>query len=240
MKPTMSLKTLGAGLFGLGVAVMADAKVNEAHATCVPEPYIGSLCLTAGTYCPRDYIEANGGVLAISSYSTLYAVIGTSFGGNGVTTMGVPDLRGRSAVHYGTGPGLSPAFFGYGRGLESITPDLDYLAQHSHAATFTPTGTGSAVSVTLEASTTTNPTVKTPTAGSYIAQSGTGIGAAASFDPNPSATVELGGVTVSGGGSGGGTVTVAATGGSDPMPTIPPQLVMRYCMAIDGLFPPRT
>ncbi|MEG3618108.1 tail fiber protein [Magnetovibrio sp. PR-2] len=240
MKHTKSLKVLSAGLVGLGVAVLADANVNEAHATCVPEPYLGSVCITAGVYCPRDYVELNGGTLNISNYQALFAVIGTSFGGNGMTTMGVPDLRGRSAVHHGTGPGLAPAIFGTTRGVQSVTADLNTLAEHSHAATFTPSGGGSGVTVSLKAATDSNPDLVTPANGSYIAQAGTGFSAAPSFVSAPTGTVELGGVTVSGSGSGGGTVTVANTGESLSATNIPPQLTMRFCMAIEGLYPPRT
>ncbi|MEG3618107.1 tail fiber protein [Magnetovibrio sp. PR-2] len=240
MATTKMIKSVSIGLGVMVLGMMGDVTTNKAHATCVPEPYLGSVCITAGVYCPRDYVELNGGFLAISNYQALYAVVGTSFGGNGITTMGVPDLRGRSPIHYGTGPGLSPAFFGFARGDETVTQDLSTLAQHAHTAVFTPDGGGGGVTVSLDAATDTNPTVTTPTTGSYIAQAGSGFSAAPSFVSAPTGTVELGGVTVSGSGSGGGTVTVLNTGASDPETNIPPQLTMRYCMAIEGLFPPRT
>ena len=239
MKIMNSFKALGASAAVLSLSVLADGSLNKAHATGSPEPYLGSICLTAGMWGPKGYVEANGGLLSISDNAALYTVIGTTFGGNGQTTMGVPDLRGRSAIQHGTGPGLSPANFGYARGVETITPDINHLAQHSHAATFTPSGGGSAVSVQVKAATNAGSDTKIPTTGSYIGVAGSGMSATNSF-VSPTAvtgTVELGGVSATGGGSGGGTVNVTTEGKSAPISNIPPQLIMRYCMAVEGLWP---
>ena len=149
-----------------GAALASSALIasSPAQATCTDEPYIGSVCITAASYCPRGYLEADGQLLSISSNTTLFAVIGTTYGGDGRTSFGVPDLRGRTPVGQGQGPGLGPVYLGSMRGMESFTP--------------------------------------------------------------PSATLS--------GANEGEPVAKA-----QPQSNIPPQLGMRYCLAVDGLFPPR-
>ncbi|MEG3618106.1 tail fiber protein [Magnetovibrio sp. PR-2] len=240
MKSTHTFKTLSIGLGVLTLALIGDVQTNQAHATCATDPYIGSVCATAANYCPRGYIPLHGQLMTISSDTTLFSLLGTTFGGDGRTTFGVPDMRGRSMVGSGEGPGLSMALLGQRRGYERVTPSELTMATHSHSATFVPSSSGgSDVEVTLNAATNTNPDVKTPTTGSFIAQAGTGFSAAESFVSSPTGTVELGGVEVSGGGSSGGAVVVDENGGGQSTINVPPQLVLTFCMAAQGTYPPR-
>lgn len=83
------------------------------------DEFIGIIKQFAGNYEPRGWMFCDGRALPIRSYSALFAVLGTEYGGDGVTTFNLPDLRGRVAVGAGSGPGLSPVSIGEESGCES-------------------------------------------------------------------------------------------------------------------------
>lgn len=99
-----------AGLVGVAGAGMASAQ----------EKYVGEVFSTAGTYCPTGTLEANGATLPLMDYQVLYAVIGTTYGGDARTAFNVPDLRGRTMVGIGSGPGLAGVSLGTKRGAETV------------------------------------------------------------------------------------------------------------------------
>ena len=72
-------------------------------AALASEPFIAEVKMFAGNYAPRGYAFCDGQLMSISSYTALFALVGTIYGGDGRTTFGLPDLRGRTAVHPGTG-----------------------------------------------------------------------------------------------------------------------------------------
>ncbi|TLP56884.1 phage tail protein [Parasedimentitalea maritima] len=69
-------------------------------------PYIGEISWFAGNFAPRGWAFCDGQLLPVNQYTALFALIGTTYGGDGVTTFALPDMRGRSPVHAGDGPGL--------------------------------------------------------------------------------------------------------------------------------------
>ncbi len=71
------------------------------------DPFIGQIILFAGNYAPQGWAFCNGQLIPIQSNQALYALLGTTYGGNGTTTFGLPDLRGRAPIHFGQGPGLT-------------------------------------------------------------------------------------------------------------------------------------
>ena len=76
------------------------------------EPFIGEIRMFAGNFAPRGWAYCDGQLLAVSQNDALFSLFGTIYGGDGRTTFGLPDCRGRSPVHAGTGPGLSPVRLG--------------------------------------------------------------------------------------------------------------------------------
>ncbi|WP_339344259.1 tail fiber protein [uncultured Alcanivorax sp.] len=76
------------------------------------EPFLGEIRMFAGNFAPRSWAFCDGQLLAISQNSALFSLFGTIYGGDGRTTFGLPDCRGRSPVHAGTGPGLAPVRLG--------------------------------------------------------------------------------------------------------------------------------
>lgn len=224
----------------IGVAGMALAFTGPVNATCNPDAYIGSICITAANFCPEQYMEAAGQVLPINEYTMLYSLLGYQFGGDGRNTFGLPDLRGRTPVGYGTGPGLDPVQFASMRGLEYRKLTVAQMPKHNHTAVFS-SGGGSSTTVDIPVSGNTDGNKTAPNSDySYLSASpgGTDRNAAAIWSNKMRKVASVKGVTVSSSG-GGGSVEVGYTGSNSAIKTIPPQLAMRYCIAVDGLYPPR-
>lgn len=97
------------------------------------EPYIGEIRMFAGNFAPRGFALCNGQILAIAQNTALFSLIGTTYGGNGVTTFQLPDLRGRAPIHQGQGPGLSQYELGQAAGAETITLITQEIPAHRHA-----------------------------------------------------------------------------------------------------------
>lgn len=98
------------------------------------EPYIGEIRMFGGNFAPLGWAFCNGQLLSISAYDALFALLGTTYGGDGVTTFGLPDLRGRMPISQGAGPGLSPRALGEVGGAEQVTLTVAELAAHTHVA----------------------------------------------------------------------------------------------------------
>ncbi len=97
-------------------------------------PYVGEIRMFGGNFAPAGWAFCNGQLLAISENDTLFNLIGTTYGGDGQNTFGLPDLRGRVPVHMGQGPGLSSYVIGENGGTESVTLTLSQIPSHSHPA----------------------------------------------------------------------------------------------------------
>lgn len=96
------------------------------------EPFIGEIKMFAGNFAPRGWALCDGQLLAISQNDALFSLLGTIYGGDGRTTFGLPDMRGRLPLHLGTGPGLSPRTIGSRGGQENVTITSNQLPAHSH------------------------------------------------------------------------------------------------------------
>lgn len=96
------------------------------------EPYVGEIRLFGFSRVPQGWLPCDGSLLSISQYDVLFALIGTTYGGDGVTTFAAPNLGGRAPVHYGAGPGLSPRVLGEMGGNESVTLLPAQMPQHDH------------------------------------------------------------------------------------------------------------
>lgn len=84
-------------------------------------------------FAPRGWAMCDGQLLPINNYTALFSLLGTIYGGDGRTTFALPDLRGRVAVHPGTGPGLSPRSVGQKGGAENQTLSVLQLPNHTHS-----------------------------------------------------------------------------------------------------------
>ena len=99
------------------------------------EPFLGQITMFGGNFAPRSWAFCDGQLLSIAQNSALFSILGTTYGGDGRTSFGLPDLRGRVAMHPGNGPGLSTRRLGEKAGVEDVTLTTDQVPAHTHAAT---------------------------------------------------------------------------------------------------------
>jgi len=96
------------------------------------EPFVGEIRMFAGNFAPRGWAFCDGQLLAVSQNDALFSLLGTIYGGDGRTTFGLPDLRGRIPIHAGHGPGLSERRLGAKGGAEKVTLTVNQLPSHGH------------------------------------------------------------------------------------------------------------
>ncbi|RVU31640.1 phage tail protein [Neptunomonas marina] len=97
------------------------------------EPYVGEIRMFAGNFAPRGWAFCDGQLLAVSQNDALFSLLGTIYGGDGRTTFGLPDLRGRAPIHAGQGSGLTNRTLGGSGGRENVYITANQLPPHSHS-----------------------------------------------------------------------------------------------------------
>jgi microcystin-dependent protein len=97
------------------------------------QPFLGQLLLVPYNFAPIGWQMSSGQILSIAQNTALFSLIGTTYGGDGVNTFSLPDLRGRVPIHQGQGLGLSPYVLGETLGVESVTLFTDQIPAHSHS-----------------------------------------------------------------------------------------------------------
>lgn len=173
------------------------------------DPFLGQLMMTAATFCPNGWLQANGQTLSIAQNSALFSLLGTNYGGDGMVTFNLPDLQGRAPIHIGQGPGLSRINQGEKGGTEAVTLTNANLPNHSHSFSIPAT---------------TNPaTHSTPASGRVVAQS-----------QNAGIYADSAGVNTSAGSGVTGT-----TGSFQPVQIRNPYVGMLWCIATTGVYPTR-
>lgn len=110
------------------LAVIGTASPGSAQV----EPFVGQVIMVGFSFCPQGWLDANGQLLPISSYQALFALLGTTYGGNGTTNFKLPDLQGRVAMGQGNGAGLPPAVQGQILGAPTTTLTIAQLPAHNH------------------------------------------------------------------------------------------------------------
>lgn len=123
-----------------GILALLGTLPTLAYA-CSSEPYIGEICVRSTTWCPEGYVVADGRILSIREYTALFGLVGFLYGGDGQSTFGTPDLRGRMTVGTGQGTGLQNIAIAQkvGQQLLTLTAAQVPLQAHTHTATVTPT-----------------------------------------------------------------------------------------------------
>jgi microcystin-dependent protein len=179
------------------------------------DPFIGTICMFGFNFPPRTWALCNGQLLSISQNTALFALLGTTYGGNGQTTFALPDLRGRVPIHFGQGPGLSDYSLGQVGGVESSTMTVNQMPAHAHAFS-------GQQAVASTAGTTPDPT-------------GNILAAPASSIPQYAVVGSASGSTAAGSVSG----TTSPAGGSQPQSELQPYLAVNFSIALQGIFPPR-
>lgn len=236
MLKTFQLNTKNVSLF---FSLLASAAVTQEALACPTYPMLGTVCVTSIAYCPQGYAEANGSTLSVSGNEALYSLLGNTYGGNPPSTFGLPDLRARTAIGIGAGPNMTPVVAGQLYGTEKIALTAAQLPAHTHAATFAPGSGAPQGTVSVPVSSTVG-TTNTPDASKgYLSQSpSTGAGSAAIWGGSLAQATTIGNATATVNGPV-GSVSVGLAGASNPVSIIPPQLGSRYCIATEGIYPPR-
>lgn len=96
-------------------------------------PFLAEIVMFGGNFAPRGWAYCDGQLLSINAYQALFSLLGTTYGGDGRTSFALPDLRGRTPLSQGRGPGLSDIKLGQRGGLETVTLNVTNLPSHTHS-----------------------------------------------------------------------------------------------------------
>jgi microcystin-dependent protein len=181
------------------------------------DPYIGQILYVGFNFAPVGWNFCDGSVLQITSNDALFALIGTTYGGDGQTTFALPDLQGRVPIHQGQSPGTSNYVIGQRAGAESVTLTTAQMPAHVHSLSFKAPIPGTSAIATSAVP-----------AGHALASTGRNLTYSSSA-PN----VSLGGsVTLSS-----STGFTGNSGGSQPFSIMPPYLTVTCIISLFGVFP---
>ena len=195
-------------------SLFAGAAIG-AFAATVPvqaqDPMLGQVTAFGFNFCPRGWASADGQFLPISQNQALYALYGTTYGGNGTTTFAIPDLRGRRSIGDGNSPTAGNYVLGQKAGSTSFTLSVPQLPAHTHTGTIGASTTAADSNI--------------PVRNSFAASTGTN----AYLDGNPAANnmhPDL--------------VRMDNTGGSASVNKVSPYVAINWCVALQGVFPSRS
>lgn len=180
------------------------------------EPFIGEVKLLAFNFAPKGYATCQGQILSIAQNTALFSLLGTTYGGNGTTTFGLPDLQGRMPIGQGTGPGLPSHSMGEVSGSPTVTLMTSNMPAHNH------TGIGLTVNIPVS----TGGADATSPEGAFLADTGAEIYSSVSTSGKNYGSSQISGIT-------------GITGSNSPFSVMNPYLVMNYSIAIYGIFPSR-
>ena len=120
-----------ATIFGAATLAVVAIGSQPAAAQDASSPYIGTIRYFGFNFAPRSWAHCDGQLIAVSQNEALFSLVGTTYGGDGRTTFGLPDMRGRLPVHQGTGPGLSPRRMGQRGGATRVALNANQIG-HGH------------------------------------------------------------------------------------------------------------
>ncbi len=174
------------------------------------DPFIGEIRMFGGNFAPRGWAFCNGQLLSIAQNTALFSLLGTTYGGDGVTTFALPDLRGRTPIHFGQGPGLTPRTLGERSGSETVTLTANEMPAHNHAMV---ASTG---------------IINTPSPeNAFLGQIGEGRDAPPAFVGATSALTTM------------NPQSINPSGGSQPHNNMQPYLAVNYIISLEGIYPSR-
>ena len=222
------------------------------------DAYLGMIMPVAFNFAPPGWMLCQGQQLPIAQNSALFAILGTTYGGNGQTTFALPDLRGRTLVGMGQAPGLSPVNQGEMMGANNtaiiangnamVTIDAAHLPKHQHPVSL---NADSLTATSTLRATSSGPGAAAPTEGAALGTTGAGPGSAAIYVGNGatagvalnagSVTTKLAGQidTSTGENSGSGAAFAVPVATSANASVMQPSLGMNYIICTEGIFPSR-
>lgn len=202
------------------------------------EGTLASIQMFGGNFAPRTFSFCTGALVAISSNSALFSLLGDAFGGDARTTFGLPDMRGRAPAGTFQGPGLQDRRLGQKWGMEYETLSVAQMPQHSHALASAP-GTAPTVDVDITASTELGSSAA-PADGDYLSSLADGRSPGQSiYGDGSGSNVALGGVNASLSNLA-SSLVVGNSGLSQPFPLSQPSLATSFVICTQGLYPMRS
>jgi microcystin-dependent protein len=202
-------------LYWFAISTSASKFRNNLAASPVEasDPFLAQVIMFAGNFAPRGWAYCDGALMAINQNQSVFALLGTTYGGDGRTTFGLPDLRGRVPIGPRQGPGLSSYNQGQKGGAETAPLSAAQMPSHTHTATAT-------VHATSTNGNQTGPTAHVPANDPREDQFS---------DGTPDVTMNGAMVTVSN----------ANTGGGGTHANVQPYLAINFIIALSGTFPSR-
>lgn len=189
------------------------------------EGYIGEVRIFAGNFSPLSWQFCQGQLMSIAEYTALFAIIGTTYGGDGQVTFALPDLRGRRAVHSGNsaGSGLQEVYLGEMSGYESVRLLSSQMPVHSHPIAAQMTGSAQL-----------NFRNDSAVDGASPQNNYFSISTESFYAPNPDVALAPATITTSF-----SSMHLGTAGGSQPIDMITPFLALNYIICLEGIFPSR-
>jgi microcystin-dependent protein len=175
------------------------------------DPFVAEIRIFPFNFAPKGWAFCDGQILPLSQNTALFSLLGTTYGGDGKSTFALPDLQGNSPMHPGQGPGLSLHDLGETGGEETVTLLQSEIPSHVHNVGMATTATGDSL---------------TPV-GCTWATVPFGRGFLNTYNSGPPTAKML-------------TTLILPTGGSLPHNNMQPYLTLNFCIALQGVFPPRT
>lgn len=169
----------------------------------------------AGDFAPKAWAFCNGQILSIAQNQALFSLLGTTYGGNGTTTFALPDMRGRTAVSIGQGPGLSGYVLGQKSGNESVTLTIANMPPHVHTG---PANFKLDADSTVSADPAPDFNYPGPYANAYAPAPTPGVTMLPPAYPS---------------------ATIGSAGNGQPVPLLTPYLAINYVICTQGIFPSR-
>jgi microcystin-dependent protein len=180
----------------------------------VAPPFVAEIRMFGCNFAPTGWAQCNGQLLPLSQNTALFSLLGTFYGGDGKSTFALPNLQGSLATHQGQGNGLQEWFLGQYQGSEAVTLLTDEMPAHNHN-----------VAASTVNATTGDPTGAILARGNFAFQGTNGtVPIYSNSAPNTAMNAQA----------------LAIGGGDQPHNNLMPFVVVNYCIALQGVFPPRT
>ena len=175
------------------------------------DPFVAEIRIFPFNFAPRGWAFCDGQLLPLSQNTALFSLLGTTYGGNGQSNFALPDLQGSAPMHPGQGPGLSLHDLGETGGSQTVSLLTTEMPGHAHTVAGAINANGDSLSPQ----------------NTIWAQAPSGRGSLALYAPAPA----TGGMNPN---------ALLPTGGGQPHNNMQPYLTLNFCIALQGVFPPRT
>ena len=173
-------------------------------------PYIGEIRSFGFNFAPVGWAFCNGQLMSISQNEALFSLIGTIYGGDGVTTFGLPNLQGQIPMHWGNAPGGFNTVIGQVQGVQNVTLTTQQIPAHTHTVTAQEAQSGAVVEQTPK-----------PNPNAWIGNSNPD----GAYNTSPTLNAPF------------SQNTIGPAGGSQAHDNMSPYLVLNFCIALQGIFP---